>query len=184
MTTFNFDAAFRLTVGEEGGYDTNPKDRGNWTGGVVGVGELRGTKYGVSAAAFPRLDIKNLTLAQARALYARNYWALAGCDRLPEGVDAVVFDAAVNHGVNGAIRLLQRAVGVFQDGIIGPVTLKAVDDIGPSQVISRFRGVREAFFRAAAANNPNEAEDLNGWLNRNARVTAAALAMTQQGQTA
>ena len=53
----NFDAAFARLLGNEGGFDDDARDRGNWTGGRIGVGELKGTKYGVSAAAFPDLDI-------------------------------------------------------------------------------------------------------------------------------
>jgi lysozyme family protein len=44
----DFNIAFELTVGHEGGYSNNPDDPGNWTGGDVGEGQLKGTKYGVS----------------------------------------------------------------------------------------------------------------------------------------
>ena len=57
-----FEDAFARLIGNEGEFDDSPKDRGNWTGGAIGVGELRGTKYGISAAAFPTLDIKAITL--------------------------------------------------------------------------------------------------------------------------
>ena len=68
MTT-TFDTAFANVIGLEGGYTDDPRDRGNWTGGTVGQGKLRGTKYGISAAAFPTLDIANLTLDAAKAIY-------------------------------------------------------------------------------------------------------------------
>ena len=57
----NFDKAFELLIGHEGGYTTNPKDAGNWTGGKQGVGVNKGTKYGIAANSYPSLDIKNLT---------------------------------------------------------------------------------------------------------------------------
>lgn len=122
----NFDKAFKLTVGAEGGYTADRKDKGNWTGGRIGVGELKGTKYGISAASFPDLDIKNLTLDQSKAIYRRDYWNAIMADQLPDGVDLIVFDAAVNHGVKEASRMLQFAVvPQYIDGTIGPMTIKA-----------------------------------------------------------
>lgn len=74
-----FDAAFALTVGEEGGFSQDPRDGGNWTGGAPGKGSLRGTKYGISAASYPTLHIDALTLADAKAIYRRDFWgAVAG----------------------------------------------------------------------------------------------------------
>ena len=57
----NFERCFAFTLGAEGGYSNNPADPGNWTGGAVGNGELRGTNFGISASAYPQLDIANLT---------------------------------------------------------------------------------------------------------------------------
>lgn len=37
-----------------------------------------------------------------------------------------VFDAAVNHGLGNASRMLQRAVGVVDDGVIGNMTIAAI----------------------------------------------------------
>lgn len=65
---YNFKKAFELTVGHEGGYGNDKRDRGNWTTGVIGEGELKGTKYGVSAMSYPDYDIENLTLEQAEKI--------------------------------------------------------------------------------------------------------------------
>lgn len=121
-----FERAFAIVVGEEGGWGTDRNDPGNWTGGAVGSGELRGTKYGISAAAFPALDIEHLTVAEAQAIYRRDYWNRVQADQLAPPVALLVFDAAVNNGVDRAARWLQGAVGVAEDGDIGPETLAAV----------------------------------------------------------
>lgn len=86
----------------EGGFSKNPDDPGNWTGGVVGVGELKGTNWGISAAAFPHLDIENLTLEDARAIYRSGYWEPLNLDDYSPEYAMVVFDSAVQHGVNRA----------------------------------------------------------------------------------
>ena len=125
-TPGTFEKCFAIVVGEEGGYDTTRDDPGNWTGGAVGNDELRGTKFGISAAAYPMLDIANLTLADAQAIYRRDYWNRVRGDALPPPLALLVFDAAVNNGVARAVRWLQAAVEVTVDGDFGPMTLAAV----------------------------------------------------------
>lgn len=106
----SFDKAFALTVGVEGGYVNDPADPG---------GE---TRYGISKRAHPDVDIKALTLDQARDIYRRDYWQAASCDSMPERIGHLVFDCAVHHGVKTAIKLLQRALKVADDGEFGPIT--------------------------------------------------------------
>lgn len=106
----SFDKAFALTVGVEGGYVNDPADPG---------GE---TRYGISKRAHPDVDIKALTLDQARDIYRRDYWQSASCDSMPERIGHLVFDCAVHHGVKTAIKLLQRALKVADDGEFGPIT--------------------------------------------------------------
>ena len=131
MTDFN--NAFDELIGHEGGYVFDARDPG---------GE---TRYGISKRAYPQVDIKNLTLDQAREIYRRDYWQRAQCDKLPDGVAFDVFDAAVNSGVGQAVRWLQRAVGVADDGIVGPRTLAAVHALPPGTVQARMSGHRLAF---------------------------------------
>lgn len=141
-----FDRAFETVVGHEGGLSLDWNDRGNWTSGVVGEGELKGTKYGIAAHAYPHLDIRNLTLEQAKDIFHRDYWLPIRGDDLPEVIAIEVFDAAVNHGVRRATLLMQRALKVADDGIIGPVTLAAAKSIHPAVFIARFNGERLAFY--------------------------------------
>ena len=128
-----FDECFESVIGHEGGYVNNPKDPG---------GE---TKYGISKRAYPSLDIKNLTLAEAKAIYRRDYWERARCDELPRGVAFDVFDGAVNSGIGQSIRWLQRSVGVADDGKVGALTLAAVKSIDPKAIQARYNGQRLDF---------------------------------------
>ena len=138
----NFDQAFEALIDHEKGFTDNPKDPGNWTGGKVGVGQLKGTKYGVSAAAYPGEDIRNLTLTRAKDIYQRDYWWKAGCDLVPDCVKFDLYDTAVNAGPGTAIRMLQRAVGVVDDGVIGPKTMQALGNVDPERLDKRFNGHR------------------------------------------
>ncbi len=106
----SFETAFRFTLGHEGGYVNDVRDPG---------GE---TKFGISKRSYPGVDIKSLTLDQAQAIYKRDYWDEASCERMPPKIAIAVFDAAVHHGPKTAVKLLQRALKVADDGEYGRIT--------------------------------------------------------------
>jgi len=129
--------------------DTTYGDPGNWSGGKVGKGVLRGSKEGISAAAYPTLDIASLTQSDIATLYLHDYLDKIEFSSLPAPVAMIVGDCAVNQGVDAAARILQTAVDVPVDGKIGPQTLDAVTARGndiPSLVveIAARRAVRYA----------------------------------------
>ena len=121
-----FDQAFAATVGHEGKLSLVRRDRGNWTSGEVGRGELRGSFMGVSAMSYPHLDIAALTVADVRNIFRRDFWGPVRGDELPPALALLMADAAYHSGVQQAARWLQAAVGVAEDGVIGPATLRAV----------------------------------------------------------
>lgn len=151
----NYDKAFELVIGHEGGFTDNRNDRGNWTSGQIGVGQLKGTKYGISAMAYPHLDIRNLTLAQAKAIYKRDYWDKVRGDELPGLVAFNVFDGAINSGISRSARWLQTAVGATADGIIGPMTLRAVRALPENDVVMRYNAERLLFLTQTNATTWN-----------------------------
>jgi lysozyme family protein len=126
MTT-NFDKAFAITVGVEGGYQS-PEEA------VVRKDPGGETKYGVCKRDFPSVDIKSLTMDQAKAIYQEKYWSLVKGDQLPWPLCACVFDAAVNQGVIPAIKMLQKVVKVPQTGILDVGTMSKVKTAGDFQV--------------------------------------------------
>lgn len=144
MSTMTFDMAFERLIGHEGKFTDDPLDPGNWTGGRCGVGELKGTKYGISAKSYPHLDIRNLTLEQAKAIYLRDFWNLLS--KAHAAIKFQFFDACVNHGFGNGVRMLQRAVGVADDGQWGPVSQAALDRMELNDVLLRFVGHRLKFW--------------------------------------
>ncbi len=103
----NLVPSFAATMAWEGGekLSLDPRDPGNWTGGKCGVGYLRGTKYGVSAAAHPELNIRELSINAAADIFKRDYWDEVAGDGLPAGLDHCVSDDAYNAGPTNARRL-------------------------------------------------------------------------------
>lgn len=133
-----FDEAFDRLIGHEGGFSADPRDPGNWTGGRQGVGDLKGTKFGIAANTYPDIDIEHLTLAAAKKLYYRDWWLKIGADQLPPAVAFQMWQFAVNAGMGSARRALQFAVGVAQDGKVGPLTLAAVARADENDIVLRF----------------------------------------------
>lgn len=134
-----FDVAFKLVLKVEGELSMDKNDPGNWTGGKVGVGILKGTKYGIAASQYPHLDIKNLDIEDARQIYYEDYWKDCKCHYMKNMRLAIlVFDAAVNQGQGTARKMLQRALDVDDDGVIGSTTLAAIEKTNHKILIPYF----------------------------------------------
>lgn len=142
----DFNTVFERSMGHEGGFQNDPKDRGNWTGGEVGKGTLKGTKWGLSAATYPTLDIKNISWEEAKNIYYKDWWIKFGMDKWPSALAYQMFDAAINHGTARANQFLQRSVKVNPDGVIGPITVKTVLAADPNDVLLLFLAERLEYF--------------------------------------
>ena len=129
-----FEQAFDALIGHEGGYVNNPKDPG---------GE---TKYGIAARSYPHIDIKSLTLDDAKTIYYNDFWRPSGASSVKTyDLAYAVFDAAVNSGVVQSKKWLQRGLRVSPDGIIGVKTHKAMEALteeGELVVAARMLGYR------------------------------------------
>lgn len=143
----DFNRAFAIIVGVEGGFSGDANDPGNWTGGGIGQGALKGTKFGISAASYPAEDITGLTLERAKAIYERDFWNETRCGELPWPLSLMLFDAAVQHGSRSAIRLLQLSLEIKVDGNFGPATLVAVKSRPVTETTALFGVAREAYYR-------------------------------------
>ena len=100
------------------------------------------TNFGISKRAYPNLDIKNLTRAEAIGIYFTDYWQPLKPLLIPERLRLCVFDCAVNQGLDRAIRLLQGAVGVRQDGVLGPLTVNALKTYNETEALSNLLHLR------------------------------------------
>lgn len=161
MSGFNEAAALVLDV--ESGFQNNPHDDGNWTGGKRGLGELKGTNCGISAKSYPNEDIRNMTPERARFLYRRDYWDFIRGDDLPYPIALVTFDAGINCGIVTAAHWLQASLGVTVDGRVGPQTIAAAktahDPLKIAAAISR----RRVLYSIGLHNFPEFGE---GWIQR------------------
>jgi lysozyme family protein len=144
----------------EGGYVNDKQDAG---------GE---TKFGISKRSYPHLDIKNLTRDQAKQIYFVDFWMKAKCEQIVDENNATkFFDLAVNMGITQAVGLIQRALrsagqSVTEDGVIGPVTLAAINKADPTDLLAALKSEAAGYYRLIAQANPSQQKFINGWLNR------------------
>ena len=136
------------------GYVNDPADAG---------GE---TKFGIAKNANPTVDIKKLTWPQAQQIYFQRYWLAGSCDRMPSALAVLHFDGCVNHGVGAAAKFLQRALGVRDDGEIGPVTLGRLENADILAVCDSICRQRAEFYHSIVKRKPNQSKFLKGWLAR------------------
>lgn len=148
-----FEEAVNRVLSIEGGFVDDPRDPG------------QATKYGISLRSYPSLDIKNLTRDQAVEIYRRDFWDRINADKLPDGVAFQLFDFAVNSGIETAIRYLQRAVGVADDGHWGPKSQAAADAMTESDILMLLNAERLEFM-SRLSNWPNASR---GWARRIAK---------------
>lgn len=109
--------ALKTIFKNEGAYQCLKADSGNWTGGKVGVGKLKGTKYGIAAASYPKENIKALTLEKAALYYERDYFIpLKQQNVKSQGLATVHLDTAVNCGTGATAILMNRTRNFLQYG--------------------------------------------------------------------
>lgn len=166
----NFASALAAVLVHEGGYVNDPQDPGGATN--KGVTQRVYDDWRRSQGLSPR-SVRSLEQAEVEAIYRKLYWNRCRCDDLPSGVDYCVFDFAVNSGTVRASRYLQRAVGVADDGQIGPVTLAAVKAKPACEIIAAISAARLDFLGQL----PTFARFGRGWTTRVGDVGVKAAEM-------
>ncbi len=168
-----------LILKYEGGYVNDPLDKGGETNRGITIGALNeAKKQGIVP---PDITIKDLThdLESVRKIYDINYYKKSKANLMSHPLAFAHFDASVNHGIGWSSKFLQRTLNKFganlvDDGIIGPKTLAALNDIMLNvyiyKIIDEYCNIRKSFYDSIIANNPSQKKFYNGWMNRLASV--------------
>ena len=162
-----FEPCLKFVLDREGGYSDCHVDHG------------KATNKGITKAVYnswnalkglPLLSVHEITDADARDIYKERYWMPCRCDDLPTPLDMVVFDSAVQHGVNRAVKWLQHCVMANADGIIGENTLVAMHVMVLAkrlhEVVENYMDARKTFYKNIIANDPTQKFFEHGWANR------------------
>jgi lysozyme family protein len=151
----NVDGIIAKTIQREGGYVNDKNDKG---------GE---TNFGISKRQYPKLDIKELTEADAIAIYKEDYWNKLNLSLLiSEVVAEKIFDMCVNLGPHRAIEIAQEIVGARKDGILGSESAYLINTQIPTQFVAKLREKQVEHYVNLAVNDPSQMKFLRGWVRR------------------
>ena len=165
----SFDNALKFVLLEEGGYVNNPHDSGG------------ATNHGVTQSVYddyrkqrnlPVQDVQLITDAETRELYENNYWEPSKAQLMHSPLDCAHFDWCVNHGVQGALKTLQAALGVTADGVWGPQTAAALAVADTVETAHAYNTLRREWYNNRVKQRGDQAVFLTGWLGRVDRLDA------------
>lgn len=167
-----FDRCLELVLIEEGGFSNHFQD----PGGATNFGITKKTYEEWISTTTTVEKIMSLRVQDVRPIYRTKYWNPVRADDLPDGINLIVFDAAVNSGPRRAARWLQRCVHAEVDGAIGPKTLAITKTCDPAVVIRQYQQERLFFLQSL---------DIwktfgKGWEKRVRRMQDSALKMLPQ----
>jgi len=134
----NFETSLRHILRFEGGYVDHPAD----PGGATNLGITRDTLARFRGRPVSKAEVRALGRDTAREIYRKFYWDALRCDEMPGGLDLALFDCGVNQGTSRAARLLQTALRITVDGIIGPVTIRSAKSADRATLLTEFMALR------------------------------------------
>ena len=162
----NWEKSLEVILHHEGGYVNHPKDPGGETN--MGVTKRVYEDFGGTK------DMKELTKEDVEPIYKKNYWDRVKGDDLPEGLDLMIFDFAVNAGTGRAAKFIQRLVNTTVDGGIGPNTLGKIKEYvvtyGIEETITSYALMRQNYYESLSTFDTFG----KGWTRRVSEVTEKA----------
>lgn len=159
----NFLKAVEKVLEHEGGFVDHPEDKG-------GV-----TNWGITQSAYETFIGKTVTKEEmlimpkgnAIAIYKEMYWDKIKGDFIKSYAKSfILFDQAVNRGPKSASKQAQKIVGVTADGVIGPQSIKAINDFNEKKFIDLYISDSKQFYKNIVSRDPSQMVFINGWMNR------------------
>ena len=166
----NYESALAHVLKSEGLWSDNPADPGGATMKGITLSVYQEWKRNPHIT---KEELRVIPDEEVYTLYKQLYWDKVHADDLPSGIDYAVFDSAVNMGVGRAAKLLQEAVGVTADGVIGQGTLQAVQKTNTRSLLENFSAEKTEFYQSLKT-FPTFGK---GWLNRVAEVKTISESM-------
>ncbi len=166
----NFEKSQAIVGLNEGGYQNNPEDDGNWY-----MGALIGTNWGIAAPTFAGFlgrtptvaEMKNLSKATAELILKRTFWDKNNFGKIRnQSVATMLYDGAVNHGVSGMRLLAEKALTRLKKPMVyyKVFTTEGIELMNKLNQKDLFYALKEA--RANRYQASPKKMFINGWMNR------------------
>jgi len=165
----NFNEALKAILKHEGGFVNHKLD----PGGMTNLGVTKKVWEEWVGKPVGEKEMRALTPDTVGPMYKKKYWDAVKADDLPDGLDYLMFDFAINAGPGRAIKTMQKAIGSTPDGAIGPKTMAALKAANQNELVAKFSAEKEAFYRSL----PTFATFGKGWLRRVAEAKTHAETM-------
>lgn len=170
----DFKKAQQIVGINEGGYQIDPRDTGNYY-----KGHLIGTNWGISAPVLAtflgRIPLKeemmNLKQKTAEQILKQNFWLKNNLDKLKnQSVATIIYDGIVNHGTNGMRVLLNKAIEILGGSINSYeiLTIKGIKYLNRFNQKSLFYAIKK--MRSNKYKKSSQTQYINGWLARLRRI--------------
>lgn len=150
----NFQKLLKRVLKHEGGYVNHPSDPGGETN--FGITKSTARSYGYHGS------MRTIPMTVVEKIYKSQYWDAMSCENFDFALAYQLFDAAVNHGLLNARKILQRTIKVKDDGIIGAVSLAAIRQLDTADLVQMFNAERISFYTRIST-FPTFGR---GWMNR------------------
>lgn len=146
----------------EGGFANVPGDRGGATNKGVTLATFR-MVYGSDKT---ESDLRRMTNSQWEHIFLSLFWNKFRADEIQsQKVANACVDWAWHSGTSKVIKRVQKIIGVKQDGIVGTVTLSAMNKEG-DKLFDKVQEARKQFLNAIVKSRPSQKKFLKGWMNR------------------
>lgn len=162
-----FESAFGYLIQNEGGLESNTADSGGLT------------KYGITKAQFPDIDITSLTLDGAKDIYYSRppkgsplpFW-VPNYSLIHDGrVAAKIFDMAVNMGPGTTHEIVQLSIGMKNPTqVFGAITLGIVNTADATTLLTELAARAAVHYCQVVIKNPVDLPFLLGWIRRAFKV--------------
>ena len=150
----------------ERGISNRSSDRGGFTVDGVTLSTFR-RYYGECKT---RDDLLAMTAGEWSFIMKSGYWDKCKADQIDnQKIAEIIADWCVNSGT-ARIRDVQAILGVKPDGVVGPITLKAINGSDPAELYRRLMLARVGWYEKIVARNPSQKVFLKGGLNRLKRL--------------
>lgn len=146
----------------EGGYVWHPDDQG----GPTNMGVTLRTYRSYCGQDKTVADLKQMSFGTWKGIMKDMYWDKCQADKInSQPLAEIIVDWCVNSGSTG-IRKVQEILSLKPDGIVGPLTLAAVNGHRPQELFDRIKAARKQFYIDIVKRNPSKKVFMNGWMNR------------------
>lgn len=146
----------------EGGFVDDPLDKGGATNKGVTIATFRQV-FGQDKTVE---DLKHLTNEQFMTVLKRFYWDRWKADQINnQSISNLLVDWVWGSGVHG-IKIPQRILHLNPDGIVGNITIGAVNSAEPKKLFEDIWNARRDFLNGIVQRDPSQKRFIKGWMNR------------------